>query len=669
MTDFKPFSQAVRAKFDSLSQKELFTVNIDGDVLWNIYLDAFPAGTNEVYKTRREYDCSCCKNFIRNVAGVVGIVNNQLVTIWDVDGLPYPFDVVAAKLSATVHEAMVDGVYRTREKSYGAELTRGLDDTGKVINWNHFNAKLNEAHVCEEVGTILGEKATSAQVFKRGLEELTESAVATVLDLIDSDSLYRGMEYKAKVLGFSKMQRAYNKLNSDQARNLFIWSNINDLSVARFRGSVIGELAIALSDGTDLERAVGAFEAMVAPTNYKRSKALITPAMIKDAMKTISDLGLEKALERRFARISDVTINNVLFVDNSVRPSMKDGIEGLLMSAVQPTQKKIANVEDIGIEDFMSNIVPNVTSIEVMVKNGLAANFMSLTAPVHDDVERLFKWDNNFAWSYDGNITDSHIKEKVRLAGGNVTNAALRVSLSWFNFDDLDIHVKEPNGRAISFMNPDGKLDVDMNAGRGQTRQAVENVSWTPSNLKDGIYQVAVNNFRRRESIDVGFIIEVENAGVIHNFNYNKGVSDGQTVKVIDITVTGGRIADIKSHKDITGVMKSVDKWGVKTESMVPVNALILSPNYWDGNATGNKHWFFILKDCINPEPTRGIYNEFLKPELEKHRKVFEVLGDKTKCVPTDSQLSGLGFSSTKRETLVASVKGDKINKTYNINF
>ena len=38
----------------------------------------------------------------------------------------------------------------------------------------------------------------------------------------------------------------------------------------------------------------------------------------------------------------------------------------------------------------------------------------------------------------------------ARQAGGRVEGAALRVSLSWFNYDDLDLHVHEPPGRGVN---------------------------------------------------------------------------------------------------------------------------------------------------------------------------------------------------------------------------
>jgi hypothetical protein len=672
MTDFRVFAAAVKERFNELSKQELFVVNINGDDLYEFYLDAFPVGTNEIYRTRREFDCSADKNFIRNIGNVVAIVNDgnksfSLATVWDV-AADEPFNTVAQKLAELVRNASVKTLFRTKETNYGAELIRELLDNGTTHPWYNLNAKVDPKHRTDKPEEIRGTKNTFAQVFKRGLEELTASAVETVTDLIASDSIYRGAEHKVAVTEFSKLQKEYLLLNSDEARNLFIWANI-DSRAAGFRNTAIGTLVEDLSKGVDLDRAVGSFEAKVAPSNYKRSKSLITPAMIKDAMKTITGLGLETALERRFAVISDVSVNNVLFVDNSVKGKMKGGIESLLMEQAVTKAPDVKKAENITIDDFLANVVPKASSIDVMVKNTMAANFMSLTAPVHDEVERLFKWDNNFAWSYDGNITDSEIKEKVARAGGNVTNAALRISLAWYNTDDLDLHVFTPRRNHIYFGNPEGALDVDMNAYGRIVRNPVENVSFTPRNLEDGVYKVVVNNYNRRESVDVGFVIEVENSGVVNSYSYRFPVDHKEDIKVVDITIKNGIVSDIKVYPKIDGTALSKEKWGVKTETLVPVETLILSPNYWDDNASGNKHWFFILKDCVNPEPTRGIYNEFLRGDLDKHRKVFEILGDKTKCQPSDNQLSGIGFSSTKREQLIAVVKGEKLNKVYNINF
>ena len=51
----------------ALETRTLFEVAIDKDALWNLYLDSFPEGTNSMYRKRREYDCSCCRHFIKEI--------------------------------------------------------------------------------------------------------------------------------------------------------------------------------------------------------------------------------------------------------------------------------------------------------------------------------------------------------------------------------------------------------------------------------------------------------------------------------------------------------------------------------------------------------------------------------------------------------------------------
>lgn len=655
--NFHRLSAAVNRRLTELSKHELFVV--DGIDLFTSYLLSFPEGTNPVFRTNTEHDCSCCKSFIRNMGGVVAIVDGKKTSIWRAEGLPHPYDTVAAAMDQLVLQLPIKGVFRTKEHRYGADHTYDSERH----RWYHLHGTVERRHRSASPAEDRGHLNTTAQVLERGLKELSPSAVETVLDLIDSNGLYRGAEFKRSVQEFASLQREYRKAANPE---LHVWSNINS-PAARFRNTVIGTLVQDLSDGVDMEQAVRSFESKVAPTNYKRPTALITPKMIDAALKTLDDLGLEHAVERRFARLADVSVNDVLWVDNSVRERMRDGsLRGLLMESATARVAETKGTTPISIDDFVGKVLPSAQGIEVLVENRHEGNFASLTAPVHASTGRLFRWNNDFAWSYVGEVADS-IKQKVKRAGGN-TNAALRVSLAWSNHDDLDLHAHCPDGH-VYYGDKKGILDVDMNAVRGHTREPVENLSWIKP--RDGTYQIIVHQFAKREATDVGFTLEIECNGEVKRFNHGKAVADRREVKCISFRMAKGVLQDLKvTSTDLVGGDMSMLRWGVKTQTLVPASTIMASPNHWENaGGVGNKHWFFILKDCKNPEPIRGIYNEFLRGDLEPHRKVFEVLGSRTKCQPTDDQLSGLGFSAARNDTVTAKVTTDRSARTYTINF
>lgn len=667
MSNFKPFSQAVHAQFTTMSKHELFVVDVSGDTLFDEYLKAFPEGTNPIFRERTEHDCSCCKNFIRNIGNVVAIIDNQVVTVWDTVNTGNEYTDVASKLAIMVGLSPIKSLFRASEQQYGAESTVELLEDNTTRRWNHFHGQVANKHYTKDVGQVVGDYSTTIGVFKRGLDELKPEAFDTVIDLIKSNNLYKGADFIGSITAFQKAQAEYLKLD-EAGKSLYVWAN-GGSNITRFRNTAIGTLLVDLSEGVDIEGAVKSFEVKVAPTNYKRPNALITQKMVDDAMKTINELGLESALERRFATISDVSVNDILFVDNAVRGKMKGGVADLLSSAVQPSVVTSEKAKEIGVEEFLLSVVPKATGISVQVKNTHQSNFMSITAPVHSDVAPLFKWGNNFAWSYDGNVADS-IKERVKAQGG-ITDAAMRVSLAWFNKDDLDIHVIEPNGNEIYFGTKGqrsantGMLDVDMNAyGPHSDIEPVENVVW--SKPMDGKYKVVVHNHNQRTTSSQGFTLEVESSGSLHQYNCQVSPRSGQMNPALTLHVKAGIVVKIETADNVTGGSFSQDKWSVQTEKFTRVDTLMLSPNYWGESKVGSKHVFFILEGCYNPLPTRGIYNEFLSGGLEKHRKVFEVLGNKTMCQPSENQLSGVGFTSARGDSVLVKVDGKKL---YNIKF
>ena len=101
----------------------------------------------------------------------------------------------------------------------------------------------------------------------------------------------------------------------------------------------------------------------------------------------------------------------------------------------------------------------------------------------------------------------------------------------------------------------------------------------------------------------------------------------------------------------------------------VPVSLICFSPNYWNGNEFGNKHIFFMLKDCINDTNPSGWFNEYLNNELHAHRKVMEALSSMVRVEDTENQLSGIGFSLGKlgNNKITVKVKTNNIDRMWNV--
>lgn len=673
--DFTPFSNAVDAQFKKLTEQAnavLVRVDISGDDLYEKYLDAYPTEHNGIFRERREYDGNYDKNYIRRLGNVVSVTADGTVnTIWNVK-VPSYFQDVADALHALVSSLPLKEVFLTTEPTAGSKPNK--DNTSDII-WTHFYSRVPSQFVIDKynIGTKQGEITATIDVFARGLEAFTLDAAQTVLELINTNALYRGAEFKTAVQSFVTYKTAFDKITDPKAKRAFILYNaIKKGPQVRFRSSVIGTLVEDISLGVDLEKAVASFEAKVAPSNYKRTSAVVTPRMVEDAKKTINELGLMDSLSRRFATPTDINVNNVLFTSQIDKPLTV--LDELTSDASRQAPKAINRTDPISINDFIEKVLPTAQKVEALVENSHTSKLMTLLTAQYATAPDLFKWNNPFSWSYNGNITDA-IQERVKRAGGSV-DGVLRVSLAWYNKDDLDIYIDEPTKNTIMYCDRNGDtggvLDVDANSPSSRhIDDPVENVVWADDRrLVKGRYLVRVNQYQTRSRDNVGFELQVAFGGNIHNFHYKKAVSGTVTAFAIDYDGNNFTITNV--NPDLESSTASREVWGVKTNEFVPVTSIMLSPNYWDGQAIGNKHTFFILENCATDEQTRGFYNEFLKPDLEKHRKVFELLGSKTSVTPDLNnpvdQVAGLGFSETVRSKLTVRVTGKTI-RTYEVQF
>ena len=671
---FDTFKKKFQKNVDKMmkGQTNLFVTDVSKDVLWDIYLSSFPESE------RQEFTCNSCRGFIKNYSNIVVVKDNKLVSMWDFDAEDPMYQQVIDNLNTLVLAEPIKDVFVTDTRKLGTDsnIQAVLINDGNGIDsvrWQHLYYELpKEIKVTptKDIDSTRGPFRDAKNVFKRSLDELSIDSVETVIELIAQNSLYRGAEFNGVLEAFLKCKKEYSKFSANDQDN-YCWINsiAQSGTVSKIRNTSIGTMLIDISGGMELDVAVGRFEKIMAPSNYKRPTPVVTNKMVESAEKTIKDLGLLDSLNRRLACPEDLSVKDMFFVNRDIKN--KD-MFGDLKDSVPINPKSLTKVEEISLDDFVNKVIPKATSIEILLENKHVSNLVSLIAPAEKESPTLFKWPNSFSWSYRNALADS-VKEKVKTAGGKV-DGFFRASLEWFNYNDLDLHLIEPDGYEIHFGNKGmlsrcgGMLDVDMNVGPS-TRTPVENIIYENNiKMKEGKYTVFVECFTYRENLNPSFNVQIEFGGETYNIGHDTPLTHKQNCKVVEFTYS--KKAGIKLITDVISSVSSQKVWNLDTNKFHKVSVGLTSPNYWGDSKVGNKHIFFALDGAINDDGNiRGFFNEFLNPDLEqKHKRVFEILAGRMKVEKSENpkQISGLGFSTTIDNSFICKV-GGTFNRTLRV--
>lgn len=699
----------------------LFRSSVTGEQLWEAYLKGF--GQDPVFRdpSSSVHNCNLCNNFIRRYGNIIAFDQDyNLISLWDVEGVDEEYIGAVKAMSDLVKTGKIQDIFietfdwlntsnfektnrnmhwyrlglASNVKKYTLEEARmyplsGIKE-GDIKTFNHLSVVLPDEFV-DKTGrsreALMGDARSRVQVFRRALEEIPLDTIELIRDLEAQGSLLNGESYRHIILKAIKAKEEYNKLPDQKKKDAYVWVEAENLGVAAtFRNMAIGTLMVDLAEGRDINEAVESFNKMVDPVNYKKCTAPITKRQIEEAEKFVEENGYSDSFERRCATIEDINVSEILHSnmeakDIKSKVSIFSGIK-----STAPTRHKKSEfdkVEEVGIEKFMVDILPTCSSVEVYLTAKHKSNFVNLLTSENKDSKGMFKWKNNFSWTYAGNLTGkSLIAQKVKSMGGTV-DAPLRCSIIWNEtgdamHTDFDNHcVENIKGRRDEIFygqhrerrgswgdnNPSlggGLLDIDITNPQSQCNggAAVENIYY--KTYKDGSYTFELHNYNSGDN--QGGRAEIVFEGNTYQYVIPHRVSGGVANKIVLATlhIKNGELERIEQSKYFVGEGEenSTNIYGLDTCEFHKVNLLCLSPNYWEGQGVGNKHYFFMLEGAKNPETIRSIHNEFLNDELTSHRKVMEVLGSTLKVDSTDGQLCGLGFNSTVRDEVILRLGG-----------
>lgn len=698
------FIQEVKDQFNLMirNKQQLFRANIKGSDLYIKYLSKLNGDAQFRDPKSTTHTCNSCSNWFSRYANIVTIDEDlNIVTLFD--NVTDDFYAEAAKaLSETIKES---GIYTTFVETYqnlnslpyeqckksqesfllGVPANHKMYDASTdgngyinkrgVFTFNHLHLDLPTYYVDqsnESIASIIGAYDAKYQVFSRMINEINLDTLELVRDLINQGSLLNAESYKSQL---QYMIDVYNS-KPENANNTWIHSTVAPMPVAlaKFKNTLMGVLCTELAEGLDLQQACLNWNKRADPANYMKAKAPFTARQLKDAEEFVVSNGYSQSFDRKIAALDDIYTSEILHMNSEGQFSNITVFSGL-----KPTKKsqhsraKIDNIEDVVIDKFMKDILPNCTSVELLLENHFNNNMVTLTTAKQKESKNMFKWDNNFSWTFNGNLAGkSEIKDAVQSHGGK-TNGVLRFSIMWAegNGDnsDLDAHCLLPSARRISYKGKldnvtKGNLDIDIqnpNSHIQNGKKVVENITFPSLSLmKNGDYKFDVHQYSARNS--QGFKAEIEFDGQTHLYEYVGAVRGHNDVAVV--TVKDGQMSIRHIMTPIASFGGEI--WGLDVDEFHKVNLVCNSPNHWGDNAIGNKHYLFMLDGCKNPNSVRSFHNENLNNELRDYRKVLEVLGAKTMIEPGNSGLNGVGFNATVRDSVTLRCRGS-FNRIINV--
>ena len=685
----KEFRSLVQAQFDKMcATGKLFRSKTSGRVLWETYLNNME---KSIFRDpgSSTYNCNHCSNFIQRYGNIVSIEGDKLVSIFDIEiegeyklaaqelakvaksGIESIFVETYDNLNSLPYErcTKTDAVYKLGVDTNTKEYTKEeVEKYGKVVmnklyTFEHLSIKVPKQFVNttgKSIEALVGTARDDKNVFQRALKEIELDTLELVRDLIVQGSLINGEPHLYKVESFIEMKKSYLEASD---KDIWCWLKSSGYNLCRFGNELIGTLCYDIQEN-GIDKAWKDWNYRIDPQNYMKVSAPVSQKKIDADIKYMQENGYETSFIRRFAILEDVRIELIKHINNAKKPvSIFDSVKSASNKAID-----FKGIQSVSIQDFMDNILPTCSTVEVYLKNKYQDNLVTLTTAAQE-CKPLFAWDNNFSWTYSNNLTGkSEIKQQVKSKGGFV-DGILRGSIVWNDdtkdMSDYDLWCEEPGGTKIGYSTPfrkdmngrfspcGGQLDVDIRVPQGV---AVENIYFKDrSNLKIGTYKFYINIYHASSANKFKFQIDTD--GKIADYECVHKFSSGKNIPAVDVDYNGVEFT-VKNHLQPSISEDAViNLYGLNTNEFHKVNLLLESPNHWD-KPIGNKHYMFMLENCKADKPLRGFHVENLNSDLLQCKRTLEIFANNSKIEPDGEQLSGLGFNSSVRDELIVRVDG-----------
>ncbi len=365
----------------------LFTT--DAEDLNALYLDSLPG-------ERQVHDCHACRRFIELYGGLVAI-NDEGETVpamWNPAGVPKFYHDTFAALYTRVKKARVTGVFLTKQALWGTPMT-GV--------WSHMAVEPPGPMVYRERALTAGQAAAAKKENYRtvitALGEFKPAVLDEAIRILTADALQRSEKFVEPVRWLRKLHDRPKGRKGENA----LWRAVATApeGYCHPRASVTGTLLEDIAVGLPFDDIKARFDAKLGPLIYQRPQAAPTAGNIKAAEELVAKLGIAPSLERRFARLEELTQRIWSPRALANREPAGEGVFAHLKAKGTAAPRVDLPAVTMTWDKFARTILPTAEALEILVPT--SGSFLALTTAVHADAPPVIKWDrdderNPVAW-------------------------------------------------------------------------------------------------------------------------------------------------------------------------------------------------------------------------------------------------------------------------------
>lgn len=394
--DYSALLIGARKSFEThvRGQTKLFTTNAEG--LWEAYLAALPAG-----KQRQIHNCHCCRRFIQTYGGLVAIAatGEQWPVMWSAAGVPEFYDKAFSTLWARVMAARVTGVFLTKEPTWGTPET-----TGKSEYWQHLSV-VPPAEFVYRAGQALDPHQAMAAAKQNvttvlfAMSEYGPKVLDEAIRIFEAEALDRSEKFLGPVRWLRALHEWPKGRQNEPLRNNLIWRAVAHApeGFCHIKSSIIGPLLDDIVAGVPFADIKRKHADKLHPLKYQRPQAAPSEGNVRAAEQLVEKLGITPSLERRFARLDDLHLEDALWTEQLVADEgtgIRTGVFAHLLTK-QRSNERVRPVDLPSVtmtwEKFKRTVLSTAQEIEVFVPN-LGA-FTAFTTAANADTPPIMKWD------------------------------------------------------------------------------------------------------------------------------------------------------------------------------------------------------------------------------------------------------------------------------------